>query len=313
MKFSKFVTDVQGWQRDKGIYEHSTPLAQALKAVSEVGELADAVIKGIRDGIKDGIGDVMVCLVGVATMLPEVFDFEALNPTADSEYEWAYWNKYTTVQGAVAAAAAQVSEVAVQLALGFHPLEALRASAAALSRVAMLSGMSFEDCCEAAWLEIKDRKGRMVEGGAFVKDEAPADAPQPVDSPTLRDQFAMAEQPAEYEGYERLQAVFDAAMKQAAEGKGKERHANNLPFHDQRMQRISTLLDSPDGMAYQTIKKVTEGLQFTCPERREAELLGAIVYLAGIVVWLRRRGNLAEAAGAAAIRQVWLRHVGNLL
>ena len=87
-----------------------------------------------------------------------------------------------------------------------------------------------------------------------------------------------------YEGYEQLQAVFDAAMKQAAVGKGKERHANGLPFHDQRMQLISTLLDSPDGMAFQTIKKMTEGLEFTCPERREAEL-------AGIVIWLRRGGN----------------------
>ncbi len=65
MRFSKFVANVQDWQRDKGIYEHSTPLAQALKAVSEVGELADAVIKGDRDALKDAIGDVMVLIASL--------------------------------------------------------------------------------------------------------------------------------------------------------------------------------------------------------------------------------------------------------
>jgi hypothetical protein len=34
-----------------------------------------------------------------------------------------------------------------------------------------MSGMDIEQCMEAAWNEIKDRKGHMVPGGAFVKDE----------------------------------------------------------------------------------------------------------------------------------------------
>lgn len=286
MGFSKFVHNVQGWQYDRGIYDHSTPLAQALKAVSEVGELADAVIKGNRDGIKDGIGDVMVCLVGVATMCSKECALKGF--TSASKEDREYWSKATTVQGAVASVASAVSAVATLTALfnrsGFL-VKALRSSVEALYLVTLLSDMDFEECCEAAWEEIKDRKGHMVEGGAFVKEESPADT-QPVGFDNLSVGEACKTN-ATYEGYEHLQAVFDAAMKQAAEGKGKERHANDLPFHEQRMQGISTLLDSPDGMAYQTIKKLTEGLQFDCPERREAELLGAIVYLAGIVVWLR--------------------------
>lgn len=286
MTFSKFVTNVQGWQRDKGIYEHSTPLAQALKAVSEVGELADAVIKGDRDGIKDGIGDVMVCLVGVATMCSTECTTEGnIGIASASKEELECWSKVPTVQVAVALAASTVSTVS-HILTAHVPCQsllagAIRSTVDALALVAMLSEMNFEQCCEAAFEEIKDRKGRMVEGGAFVKEESPADT-QPV---------GLAGIP---EGYEHLQAVFDAAMKQAAEGKGKERHANDLPFHEQRMQSISTLLKSPDGMAYQTIKKLTEGLQFDCPERREAELLGAIVYLAGIVVWLRLGEHLND-------------------
>lgn len=91
------------------------------------------------------------------------------------------------------------------------------------------------------------------------------------------------------EGYESLADVLQAAYDQAAYGKGAERHACGNAFEDQRMQTISDLLDSPDGMVYQLIKKTTEGLGFAEHDRREKELLGAIVYLAGIVVWYRRK------------------------
>lgn len=95
-------------------------------------------------------------------------------------------------------------------------------------------------------------------------------------------------------GYEQLVEVFTAAHDQAAYGKGKERHANDLPFHEQRMQTISDLVGSPDGMVYQVTKKMTEGLQFDNPQKREHELLGAINYLAGIVIWLRRHETIAD-------------------
>lgn len=90
-------------------------------------------------------------------------------------------------------------------------------------------------------------------------------------------------------GYEMLVAVLQDAHDQAAIGKGDERHANGLPFHEQRMQQISTQLDSDKGMAFQVCKKISEGLQFDDHQRREAELLGAINYLAGIVIYHRNR------------------------
>lgn len=88
------------WAEDRGIYAHSTPQAQALKAVSEMGEVADAVIKRNRYELKDGIGDVVVCLINLAHM----------------------------------------------------------------------NGLSLQECAYAAWIEIKDRRGKMVPGGAFVKE-----------------------------------------------------------------------------------------------------------------------------------------------
>lgn len=96
-----FITNVQGWASERGIYEHSTSTAQLLKAISEIGELADAHAKNNRDEVIDAIGDVLVCLVNYCAI-------EALD---------------------------------------------------------------LKECCESAWLEIKDRKGKMIEGGVFVKEE----------------------------------------------------------------------------------------------------------------------------------------------
>lgn len=86
--------------------------------------------------------------------------------------------------------------------------------------------------------------------------------------------------------YARLQAVLDAAYQQASAGKGAVRHANGLPFEEQRMISISRLLKSERGMAYQVCKKVAEGLDLPTHDARVKELLGAINYIAGIVVYL---------------------------
>ena len=94
--------NVINWAAERGIYEHSTIQAQVLKAVSEMGELADSTIKNDRDAFIDAVGDVMVCLTNAAFM----------------------------------------------------------------------HGTDLTECFSRAWDEIKDRKGRMVAGGAFVKDEA---------------------------------------------------------------------------------------------------------------------------------------------
>ncbi len=92
-------------------------------------------------------------------------------------------------------------------------------------------------------------------------------------------------------GYEQLEAVLRAAYDQASAGKGADRHANGLPFHEQRMQSISDLLDSDRGMAFQVMKKIAEGLDLPTDDAVERELLGAIVYTAGIVIWRRQQGK----------------------
>lgn len=102
MTVDDYERAVIGWAVERGIMEHSTIQAQVLKAVSEMGELADATTKGQHDEFRDAVGDVLVCLINAAHM----------------------------------------------------------------------NGLTLTDCLGAAWEEIKDRKGRMIPGGVFVKDDA---------------------------------------------------------------------------------------------------------------------------------------------
>lgn len=68
MSFEAIEIDIIRWAEARKIIPNSTPAAQLLKAVSEMGELADAENKNDLPGIKDGVGDVLVCLINYCAL-----------------------------------------------------------------------------------------------------------------------------------------------------------------------------------------------------------------------------------------------------
>lgn len=68
MSYEQTELLVVRWGEARGIIQNSDSKTQLLKAFSEMGELADAITKRDRDGIIDGIGDVLVCLTMVAAI-----------------------------------------------------------------------------------------------------------------------------------------------------------------------------------------------------------------------------------------------------
>lgn len=97
--------------------------------------------------------------------------------------------------------------------------------------------------------------------------------------------------------YAGLYQILLQAFMQAARGKGYERHnlGGQVPFEKQRMQQICELLNTPHGMTYQVVKKLTEGLSHPTLEMKVKELHGAIIYIAGIIVFLQAREAEAQA------------------
>ena len=51
------------WAEARQIIPNSTPQAQLLKTVEELGELVGAVVRGNREAAVDGFGDVLVTLI----------------------------------------------------------------------------------------------------------------------------------------------------------------------------------------------------------------------------------------------------------
>jgi len=101
MSWNIVELDVIRWAEARGIIANSDSKTQLLKAVSEMGELADAIIKRDRPTIIDSIGDVLVCLIVVGA----------------------------------------------------------------------LEDLDLTRCLESAYLQIKDRKGTLLPGGVFLKEE----------------------------------------------------------------------------------------------------------------------------------------------
>ena len=66
--YAALESDVIRWAEARKIIPNSTPAAQLLKALSEMGELADATIKGDREKQMDGVGDIVVCLINYCAL-----------------------------------------------------------------------------------------------------------------------------------------------------------------------------------------------------------------------------------------------------
>ncbi len=62
-------SDILRWAEARKIIPNSTPVAQYMKAVSEMGELSDALQKKDMPAVKDAVGDTLVCLINMCALL----------------------------------------------------------------------------------------------------------------------------------------------------------------------------------------------------------------------------------------------------
>lgn len=96
--------------------------------------------------------------------------------------------------------------------------------------------------------------------------------------------------------YAPLKAVLDDALNQASKGKGNMRHANELPFREQRMFTIEKRVGS-GFIIGQALKKIEESLGMPAAQAYH-ELLGAIVYTSGRAILLKEQIDFENAASA---------------
>lgn len=152
-----FKKNVLQWATDRGILEHSNYQTQALKLFTEVGEVVDEYLKGNVDKLKMEIGDVLVLLVICSEMSDSVLKLQ-LKPFM--KYECAY-----------GLSSQHLHKVCVNSALAHQDHNFIMRCYLELRLFILSVGISQEECMELAWDKIKGRKGKMVEGGVFIKEE----------------------------------------------------------------------------------------------------------------------------------------------
>lgn len=88
-----------------------------------------------------------------------------------------------------------------------------------------------------------------------------------------------------------LLRTFLGALEQAAYGKGRERHANDLPFVEQPILTMAHMLNSDAGLAQQVIKKTVEARTLPMKAARISELRGTLVYAAAMILFEEMYGR----------------------
>jgi len=139
---------------------------QGLKLIEETGELVAGYLKNKEDLIKDSIGDVAVVVVGYSMMVgvnPEQVFFESKNDYIP-DYGGVTALIWMITDGAFQAKISQ--DLGLEISLKGNLSNIINY----LDLICKELGYDFVECFEGAYNEIKDRKGRWV-NGSFVKEE----------------------------------------------------------------------------------------------------------------------------------------------
>lgn len=167
----QLIKNIEQWAEDRNLIEGSTPQKQMLKLIEEYGELTSGVIKNNAEKIKDSIGDCLVVLSVLNYQFKkrrEVFKFdkyltEILSLELDSNHGL---NKEEVIIDGLRALHGIAN---LEHQFGRKPDDFLFDFILVLRFIADETCLRLEDCVQTAWDEIKDRKGRMIDG-VFVKE-----------------------------------------------------------------------------------------------------------------------------------------------
>lgn len=152
---------IEQWGTDRNFYGEggATYTGQWMKLVEEFGELVLGLNKNKPELIKDALGDMVVVLVHMNRLYEESPDCFIVEP----ERRISKLNQYTVIKIILDS----IGNLHNQDSYGYIHTGLLDQLAALSSR--HLQCPLF-DCVLASYMEIKDRKGKMIDG-KFIKNE----------------------------------------------------------------------------------------------------------------------------------------------
>lgn len=160
------IQQIEQWAEDRNLIQGSTPEKQFLKLMEEFGELCGGIAKNKPEIIKDSIGDCFVVLVilnqqlktevNIVSILEEILPLLALTDGEPVTSTMIF--------------AARAGSLAGNLGYEADSKLSIGCLFGALAMISFKYNFDLMDCIEHAYNQIKDRKGKMIDG-VFVKEE----------------------------------------------------------------------------------------------------------------------------------------------
>lgn len=155
---------VEEWAKERDLHNNDYK-KQAFYLLSEYGELVDGVLKNDREKIMDSIGDILVVEIIYAMQRGMNIDWDISKNVGKEENVFRLLNVLVSDIKRITdiVTYADWTYEAIKQTLDYIPLD--------LQYIAKLYDTTIEECLQYAYEEIKDRKGKTVDG-VFVKEEA---------------------------------------------------------------------------------------------------------------------------------------------
>lgn len=159
----ELVTLTKKWFIDRDLENGGRLDKQALKLSEEFGELCAGYLKQNEKLTKDSIGDCAVVIVGLALLIKE--DVHSIFEESDNIRRKDAMECFKLLN-------ANISEFQLSQDLASKDMcrHNLVRAVAYLKSISKALNYDFVDCFELAYNEIKDRKGKWIDG-TFVKEE----------------------------------------------------------------------------------------------------------------------------------------------
>lgn len=160
---NELVTLTEKWFIDRDLENGGRLDKQALKLSEEFGELCAGYLKQNEKLTKDSIGDCAVVIVGLALLIKE--DVHSIFEESDNIRRKDVMECFKLLN-------ANISEFQLSQELASKEMcrHNLVRAVAYLKSISKALDYDFTDCLELAYNEIKDRKGKWIDG-TFVKEE----------------------------------------------------------------------------------------------------------------------------------------------
>ncbi len=165
MEFDKLIGLCSEWSNQRNIIKGSTAIDQYLKMYTESGELAENILK--KRCVKDDIGDILVCLNNVHLQATG----KDLRHLVESHTKIRLTNAAggnISIKETCIYLTADISNLGIKLLERTSINSAVAQIKITLYELCSFLETSLSECLEAAYKDIKDRKGLMY-NGAFIK------------------------------------------------------------------------------------------------------------------------------------------------